>query len=141
MRTDRLAPQFVEFIPEAPAPGKLYISIEYGTALHKCCCGCGNDVVTPITPNDWKVIYDGVAVSLHPSIGNWHLPCQSHYWIEDSRVIAAPKWTKEQVQAARTSNRVRQTEFFELTQRPATEQPREKSLRGVLSRLWRSLRS
>ena len=29
-------------------------------------------------------------MSLVPSIGNWSLPCQSHYWITDNRVRFAP---------------------------------------------------
>ena len=58
--------EFVEFIPEELKEGVLYISINYATASHLCCCGCGNRVVTPITPDDWKLIFDGVSVSLHP---------------------------------------------------------------------------
>ncbi len=72
--------EFVEFIPCELEEGVLYISIPYTTAVHNCCCGCGNRVVTPLTPADWKLSYDGEAVWLSPSIGNWNFPCQSHYW-------------------------------------------------------------
>ena len=60
--------EFVEFIPEDLEQGTLYISIRFKTATHLCCCGCGNKVVTPIRPTDWKIIFDGKTVSLtHPS--------------------------------------------------------------------------
>lgn len=93
--------EFVEFIPEKPEPGTLYISIRYRTGTHLCCCGCGNVVVTPISPTDWKITLDGKTVSLHPSIGNWSFPCQSHYWIRNNRVDWAPKWSREQIEHGR----------------------------------------
>ncbi|MGN5478201.1 DUF6527 family protein [Cupriavidus basilensis] len=38
-------------------------------------------VVTPFTPTDWRMTYDGATVSLHPSVGNWNQRCRSHYVI------------------------------------------------------------
>src|SRR5580658_1812602 len=73
--------QFVEFIPDELEQGTIYVSIRFATASHLCCCGCGNKVVTPIRPADWKLIFDGKTVSLDRSIGNWSFACQSHYWI------------------------------------------------------------
>lgn len=61
--------EFVEFVPATLAEGVLYVSLEYGTASHLCCCGCGNKVVTPLSPTDWRMIYDGETVSLDPSMG------------------------------------------------------------------------
>jgi len=84
--------KFVEFIPDVIGEGILYISIKYCTAIHKCVCGCGNEVVTPISPTDWKLTFDGKTISLSPSIGNWNFKCQSHYWIKNSQVIHARKW-------------------------------------------------
>jgi hypothetical protein len=84
--------KFVEFIPENLDEGILYITLEYATALHKCACGCGNEVVTPLSPKDWKLIFDGKTVSLYPSIGNWRFPCSSHYWIENNRIVDANRW-------------------------------------------------
>ena len=69
----------------------LYVSVEFGTVIHKCCCGCGNEVVTPLSPDDWKLMFDGRSISLYPSIGNWSFPCRSHYWIRNSRV----EWVRE----------------------------------------------
>jgi len=50
--------KFVEFIPAKPEEGILYISIEYKTATHLCACGCGERVVTPLSPVDWKLTFN-----------------------------------------------------------------------------------
>jgi hypothetical protein len=96
-----LTHKFVEFIPRELEPNTIYVSIPYATAIHNCCCGCGNRVVTPISPADWKFIFDGRSVSLDPSIGNWSFPCRSHYWIRNSRVVWADEWTDEKIAANR----------------------------------------
>lgn len=85
-RLTSIRPEFVEFIPKELEEGVLYISISYLTAVHRCACGCGSKITTPIRPARWRFTYDGESVSLHPSIGNWSYPCQSHYWIERDRV-------------------------------------------------------
>lgn len=79
--------RFIEHIPENLEEGILYISIEHCVAIHKCACGCGKEVVTPISPNGWKLIFDGETISLNPSIGNWNLECKSHYFIRNNCVI------------------------------------------------------
>ncbi len=104
--------EFVDFIPEKPEQGTLYISIRYKTGTHVCCCGCGNIVVTPISPTDWKLTFDGKTVSLHPSIGNWGFPCQSHYWIRQNRVEWAPKWPRDQIDLGRLRYDVAKEEYF-----------------------------
>jgi hypothetical protein len=78
--------KFVEFIPEQLEEGILYITVEYRTAVHKCVCGCGNKVVTPLSPTDWKMIFDGKCISLYPSIGNWSFDCRSHYFITRNEI-------------------------------------------------------
>ena len=75
--------------------------MEYATAIHRCYCGCGSEVVTPFSPTDWKLTFDGKTVSLHPSIGNWSFPCQSHYWIINNEIRQADKWTKKQIESCR----------------------------------------
>lgn len=87
-----LAHKFVTSVPEILEDGVLYISIEYATAIHKCCCGCGSQVVTPFSPKGWKLIFDGETITLRPSIGNWSFKCQSHYFITNSRVEWIPRW-------------------------------------------------
>jgi len=39
-----LIPEFVESVPPELEDGVIYISMIYGTAIHKCCCGCGEKV-------------------------------------------------------------------------------------------------
>lgn len=97
IRYDELEHRFVDEIPEAPDGGVLYVSIPYATAVHLCCCGCGREVVTPFSPAQWQITFDGESVSLHPSIGSWNLPCRSHYVIRNGRVIEAPQWSDEEV--------------------------------------------
>lgn len=93
--------KFVDTIPEELDDRVLYISIKYTTAIHKCVCGCENEVVTPFSPLDWTLIYDGQTVSLSPSIGNWSFPCQSHYFIIKNKIIHARKWTKSEIDSGR----------------------------------------
>lgn len=96
-----LAHEFVEFIPDELKERTLYISLTYSTAVHKCCCGCDREVVTPLAPTAWELTFDGKSVSLSPSIGSWSLPCQSHYFITKNKVVWARKWTQKQVAIGR----------------------------------------
>ncbi|MGA2384974.1 MAG: DUF6527 family protein [Candidatus Bathyarchaeia archaeon] len=89
MKITTIKPKFVRYIPEDVADGVLYISIPYATAVHKCPCGCGEIVVTPIKPKDWFLTWNGETVTLKPSIGNFSLACQSHYWIIENKIIWA----------------------------------------------------
>src|ERR1700741_3214725 len=93
--------KFVELIPDKLEDGVLYISIEYCTATHKCVCGCGNEVVTPISPTDWQLTFDGETVSLSPSIGNWSLKCRSHYFIMKNKIRFARKWSDDEIEYGR----------------------------------------
>lgn len=104
--------KFVEFIPENIEKEVIYISIPYSTAVHKCCCGCGNKVVTPISPTDWKLIFDGKSISLHPSIGNWGFKCQSHYWIKNNKVEWAAKWNKDMIDAGRKKDNTIKNNYY-----------------------------
>jgi len=92
---------FVEYMPQDLEEATLYISIKYATTIHKCCCGCGNQVVTPLSPNDWSLTFDGETVSLSPSIGNWSFPCKSHYWIHNDEVVWARPWSSREISASR----------------------------------------
>jgi len=96
-----LAHKFVEFIPRELEPNTIYVSIPYATAIHNCCCGCGNRVVTPLSPADWRLIFDGRSISLEPSIGNWSFPCRSHYWIRNNQVAWSDDWADDEIDAAR----------------------------------------
>lgn len=79
--------EFVELMPLALEEGVLYISMAHTVAIHKCACGCGEKVVTPLDPSGWTLTFDGKAVSLSPSIGNWNFSCRSHYFIIRNQVM------------------------------------------------------
>lgn len=108
----RLTHKFVKHVPEKLEDGVLYISIDYSSVIHKCCCGCGEEVVTPLSPTDWKLIYDGDSVSLYPSIGNWSSKCKSHYFITNSKVQWAPKWTQSQIKRGRKQDELNKKEYY-----------------------------
>jgi hypothetical protein len=103
-RKTALTPQFIELVPPELDEGVLYVSMVYGCAIHKCCCGCGEKVVTPLSPTDWKLTFDGESISLHPSIGNWSFPCRSHYWIQENQVRWAEQMSDEQIKAGRLAD-------------------------------------
>ena len=85
-------------MPPVLEEGVLYISVEYCSAIHKCVCGCGNKVVTPLSPTEWELTFDGKRVSLNPSIGNWKFECKSHYWIIKNKVQFARRWSDKEIE-------------------------------------------
>lgn len=107
-----IAHEFVEFMPDVLVDGVLYISMNFATASHRCCCGCGCEVVTPFSPTDWKLVFDGESVSLDPSIGNWSFECQSHYWITRNRIRSAPRWSTSMIEAGRSHDRITKDDYF-----------------------------
>ena len=108
MRSARqtLSHEFVEFIPEHLQEGVLYVSVTYATAVHLCFCGCGREVVTPLSPTDWKLTFNGETVSLSPSIGNWSFSCRSHYWIESNCVQWCGDMPQKAIEAGRARDRL-----------------------------------
>jgi Family of unknown function (DUF6527) len=123
--------EFVEFLPTNIAEGIVYVSMAYATAAHRCACGCGNEVVTPLSPTDWQLSFDGVSISLTPSIGNWNFPCRSHYFITHNKVQWAHQWSEQRIEAGRKHDRrVKEQYFGEAT--PAPDVPVKK---GRLRRL------
>jgi hypothetical protein len=112
IRHKTLEHRFVESFPDRLKPGLLYVSLEYGSAAHSCCCGCGEEVVTPLSPTDWNITYDGETITLHPSVGSWTLSCRSHYVIRRGRVIEAPPWTDAEVAAERCRDRRSKASYF-----------------------------
>lgn len=116
-KLEAVAHRFVEEIPRELEAATLYISLEYGTVVHLCCCGCGEEVVTPLSPVDWKLIYDGETVSLDPSIGSWSLPCRSHYWITRGRVRWSYAFSEDKIAENRAWDRDLRRRFFSLRRR------------------------
>lgn len=147
MRQATFTPEFVEYIPRQLDNGVLYVSIPYCTAVHKCACGCGNKVVTPISPADWQILFDGDGVSLFPSVGNWGFPCKAHYWVRSNQVFWAKAWSSDQIARGRARESHSRTEYFarrsgqatagEVAQAaPAVRQARSRRLARI-SNWWR----
>ena len=88
MKIKKLRPEFVQYVPDRLSEGVLYISEEFSTAGHLCCCGCGEEIFTPLNQAQWRLTKNEFlgTVSLYPSVGNWKYPCRSHYWIENNKV-------------------------------------------------------
>lgn len=113
MSVDRLAPRFVEDVPEVLEPGFIYISIEHATMAHLCACGCVSEVVLPLSPVDWRFTWNGEQISVAPSVGSWSLPCRSHYIITGGRVRWADDWSDEDVAAGRSRDRrIKQQRYY-----------------------------
>lgn len=129
--------QFVQFIPDDLRDGVLYVSMEFATATHKCACGCGNKVVTPITRTDWRLIFDGESVSLEPSIGNWNFPCRSHYWITGGRVLWADDWSEGKISAGRARDARRKDQAF-AREAPQRDREGRVSQKGATKKSGRS---
>lgn len=127
MKLLHITPRFVEYVPERLEPGVLYISERFRICSHLCCCGCGEEVVTPLSDAEWKLTRERELVSLWPSVGNWDYSCQSHYVIERNRI----RW------AGPISNRgiaiVKQRDKLELEEMVARRRPE----RPVGRRLYR----
>ena len=107
-----LSHKFVEYIPEVIEDGILYITVEYRTAVHNCVCGCGNKVVTPITPTDWQLTFNGKNVTLYPSIGNWNFKCKSHYWITNNKIKHVSKWSDWKIDLGRNKDSEKKKKYF-----------------------------
>ena len=139
-----LAYEFVEFIPDELKERTLYISCTYCTVVHKCCCGCGREVVTPLSPTGWKLVFDGKNVSLYPSIGSWSLSCQSHYFITNNRVVWAPNWTKKQIARGRAREARSKERYYSKPQPPvaAAEMPSASLLESSRPKesLWQKIK-
>ena len=105
IKTKAVIPAFVDIIPDRLEEGTLYICERYNTAIHKCCCGCGEEVVTPLTPAGWSVTKQGDRVSLSPSIGNWDYECRSHYLIISNQVVWAGALSQRQVEQVKARDK------------------------------------
>jgi hypothetical protein len=106
----------VEFLPRDLREGVLYVSEEYAVAGHLCACGCGNKVIVPLGPAEWKFHEKDGLPTLWPSIGNWQLPCRSHYMITEGQIDWAGSWSKEEVERGRQAEQVRREAYYDQLQ-------------------------
>lgn len=86
MKKKKLKHIFVDSIPANLQDGVIYVSLKHNIVSHLCACGCGRRIDTPIEPDEWQFSYNGKGISLFPSIGNWDIPCRSHYFITNNLV-------------------------------------------------------
>lgn len=117
---------FVDSFPASMEPGTLYVSAKYSTAGHICACGCGNEVVTKLSPAKWRITYDG-QISLAPSVGAVALPCNSHYFITRGEVDWHRKLTPGENSRAQEADR------------RSVEKLRASTRSGWIKRLWHRL--
>lgn len=132
MRTT-VSHEFVNKIPDEPEEGVVYVSIPYTTAVHRCCCGCGHEVVTPLHPLQWSLTFNGETISLTPSIGNWSFPCRSHYWIRTGEVCNARPFSDTEIANLRADDRELLLSHY--GPRPAAPEEATEATRRVWSRL------
>lgn len=122
MKISTIRPEFVEFVPKELAEGVLYISERYKTASHKCACGCGEKVVTPLSSADWQLSKDADGlVTLFPSIGNWSHPCRSHYWIRKNQIQWARSMSARQIEAVKQRDRIDKARYIDQVNRKKDE--------------------
>lgn len=84
----QILPEFVDEIPGEIREGYLYLCLSYNAVIHKCACGCGEIISTPLDKkHGWVMQYDGEEVTLSPSIGNGSYKCRSHYFIRENKIV------------------------------------------------------
>jgi hypothetical protein len=120
----------VKYLPRELAPGILYVSEEYAVAGHLCACGCGSKVITPLGPAEWSFMDRGGLPTLSPSVGNWQLPCRSHYVITAGRIRWAGQWSDAAILAGRQAEEQRRRTHYESL--PVK--------RGLWATVWSSIR-
>lgn len=105
MTITRLYPRHVENMPDKLDNGVIYISERYRIALHNCCCGCGEEVSTPLGPTEFRILIDGDRVTVRPSIGNHDFACRSHYLITNGSIHWAGAMSRDQIEVGRAHDR------------------------------------
>ncbi|WP_082190688.1 DUF6527 family protein [Bradyrhizobium pachyrhizi] len=123
--------QRVQYLPKQLSSDILYVSEEYAVAGHLCACGCGSKVITPLNPAGWNFTERDGRPTLRPSIGNWQLPCRSHYLITNGVIQWAGQWSDEQIAAGRRAEEMRRQAYY------ASRTPEQS---GFWSWLWQGVR-
>ncbi|MCY4537222.1 MAG: DUF6527 family protein [Chloroflexi bacterium] len=137
-----LRPEFVKYIPKQLDDSVLYVSMHFGTVVHRCACGCGEEVVTPLGPAEWSLAYDGRSISLAPSVGNWNFRCRSHYWIEEGRVRWAHGFSEDEIALVRQEARERRMGYYQTKRSGRTWGfPRTDDERGLKWSFWKIFRA
>ena len=120
MKRARFKQEMVSSIPEVLQGNTLYVTAAVDVAGHLCACGCGREVITPISPTDWSISFDKQGPTLSPSIGNWAFPCRSHYFIWNGEVVWARDMSQGAIDDGRRRDRARKQRYYaRLQEHPA----------------------
>ncbi|MFQ6600320.1 DUF6527 family protein [Flavobacterium sp. C3NV] len=118
----------------------LYVSEEFEIAGHLCPCGCESKIITPLGINEWSLSVIEEKPTLKPSIGNWQLPCQSHYWIRRGEILWSNKWSDEEIEAGRLAEEQQRKEYYDEMERTVTYQiSRWERLKKWFSKILRDM--
>ncbi|MBY3531240.1 hypothetical protein HFN72_35955 [Rhizobium laguerreae] len=105
MKINHVRPLLVDKIPEKLDDGVIYVSERYRVALHNCCCGCGEEVSTPLSATEFSIRVYRSSVTVRPSIGNHDFACRSHYFITNGNIEWAAEMSRAQIDAGRAYDR------------------------------------
>jgi hypothetical protein len=122
MKVTRFEHHFIDHFPDRLEPGVLYVSLPFASVAHGCACGCGKEVITPLSPTDWQLTFDGKSISLYPSIGNWSFPCRSHYWIKQGAVEWSYHMSRTEIEAGRKHAQAAKRAYYNEGAAPAKAQ-------------------
>jgi|JI10StandDraft_1071094.scaffolds.fasta_scaffold168470_3 hypothetical protein len=155
MKRARFKHETVSSIPEVLQGNTLYVAADGDVAGHLCACGCGREVITPLSPTDWSISFDTRGPTLSPSIGNWAFPCRSHYFIWNGAVVWARDMSQGAIDGGRRLDKERKEKYYaclhEQSAEPATTRAPEgdssaldrtspsQPTRGRLAAWWRRL--
>ena len=118
-------------MPKELKPEVLYVSEEFNSSAHLCPCGCGFKIRTPLGPTGWTFKETASGPTLSPSVGNWQLPCKSHYLIYRGNIIWCSTWSPEQIALGRRHEEKNRQAYYNAA-------PPQKE--GGLGKLWRMIK-
>lgn len=102
----------VHYLPKELEEGVLYVSDKFGVVGHLCPCGCKSKIITPLDPTEWSFKEVNEKPTLYPSIGNWQLPCRSHYWITNGNIEWSHEWSEKDILAGREAEERKRKSYY-----------------------------
>lgn len=126
----------VHFLPKELQEGVLYVSREFGVAGHLCPCGCKSKVITPLDATEWSFKEVNGKPTLFPSIGNWELPCQSHYWVTNGNIEWSNKWSEDKIIAGRQAEEDKRKLYYD---KPKNEDKKLSFFKRFINRFFANL--
>lgn len=103
---------YVHYVPPQLEPGILYVSKEFEVAAHLCPCHCNNKIVTPLGKTEWLFQERKGKATLYPSLGNWQLPCRSHYWITGGKIVWSYQFTEKEIQEVYAGEKAQREAYY-----------------------------